>query len=105
MAEKDFSAALEKAKNVDSLSRKDVLRSMGTVAAGNPERRKEFTDYLRTLEDASVREQAAAALVGELVFTDVKEAIQYVEEWEGDGQETLTAVSYTHLTLPTILLV
>ena len=91
LAEKDFSAALEKAKNVDSLSRKDVLRSMGTVAADNPERRKEFTDYLRTLEDASVREQAAAALVGELVFTDVKEAIQYVE-----------AVSYTHLTLPTI---
>ena len=90
LAEKDFSAALEKAKNVDSLSRKDVLRSMGTVAADNPERRKEFTDYLRTLEDASVREQAAAALVGELVFTDVKEAIQYVEEWEGDGQETLT---------------
>ena len=90
LAEKDFSAALEKAKNVDSLSRKDVLRSMGTVAADNPEHRKEFTDYLRTLEDASVREQAAAALVGELVFTDVKEAIQYVEEWEGDGQEALT---------------
>ena len=34
--------------------------------------------------------EAAAALVGELVFTDVKEAIQYVEEWEGDDQETLT---------------
>ena len=90
LAEKDFSAALEKAKNVDSLSRKDVLQSMGTVAADNPEHRKEFTDYLRTLEDASVREQAAATLVGQLVLTDVQEAIQYVEEWEGDGQEDLT---------------
>ncbi len=91
LAEKDFPAAFEKAKNVDNLSRGDVLRRMGAVVANNSEHRKQFTDYLLTLEDSGVASEAASALVGQLVLTDLQGAIQYAEAWKGENKSRLSS--------------
>lgn len=89
LAKKDFTSALEIAKNVDDLSRGSVLLNMGAVIADNPEHRKQFTDYLLTLENSDERNKIASVLVRKLTLTNLQAAIEYVEAWQVDGKTNL----------------
>lgn len=89
LAQDNFPLAFEKAKKVDSTSRKDVLRNLGATVANNPQQRQQFVQYLMTLESKEIRNETAETIASSLAMEDPSEAVKFVNEWPGDDRSGL----------------
>jgi len=89
-AEESFSAAFEKAKNVEAVNQVEVLSRLGNIAADNPDDRKAFTDYLATLDNAKARSDIGSVFVRRLAVSNLEAAVQYVEEWNVEGKDDVS---------------
>jgi len=78
-------------KNVNSLSQRDVLTQFGVSIADNTEHRKQFTEYLMTLDNQALRTTAVKGMVGQLAENDIEEAIQFVNDWSGNDKGQLVS--------------
>ena len=89
LAKKDFPAALAKAKTVDKSARRDVLSNIGVSIAENTEQRKQFTEYLLTLDDERATSAATTSILNQLALADPQAGIQYIQDWQGEGKDEM----------------
>jgi hypothetical protein len=86
IAREDFDAAFAKAKEVDSLSQRNVLEELGAIAVLDADHRERFTKYVMSLGNKETIEEVGENMVRQLVQTDVQEAVAFAEGWPGEDK-------------------
>ena len=90
LAKNNFDLAFQKAKNVSSASRAQVLTNLGSVVATNKEQRDQLVQYLTTVEDKEIRDNTGRSIAMQLATANTQEAIQFVKDWPGEDKSALS---------------
>jgi len=90
LAKDNFDLAFQKAKDVTSASRSQVLTNLGSAVATNKEQRDQLVQYLTNIEDKEIRDNTGRAIARQLATANTPEAIQFVKDWPGEDKSRLS---------------